>query len=284
MSDGIVPLLYDVVAVARERQVGITAAGLAYHGFNTLVPLGILLLVGVTLIDGLEVVLAGVETATGLDAAVSRDALDSATGDGGSDRLRAAVLALGILLWSAVRLFRAVNGAFTDVYGSRAEQSPVSATLTASLITAVNVVLVTLTVAVGVMLVSVVGVSLSLLVDGLTGTTAGSIVLAGLLAAIFLPMYFLFPEADVSVREVLPGTAFAAASWTVLAVGFRIYVGTTESVALFGVAGAVLLILTWVYFGGLCLVLGAVLNAVLGERVEPGDEWVPAGRSLPSDD
>ena len=284
MSTGIVSLLYDVAAVARERGIGITAAGLAYHGFNTLVPLGILLLVAVTLVDGLEVVLAGLERATGLDAAVSRDAFDQASADDGSDRVRASVLALGILLWSAIRLFRAVNGAFTAVYGSRVEQSPVSATITASLVTAVNVALVTLTVAVGVALVSVVGVSFSLLLDGYTGATVSSLVLFGLLLALFLPMYFLFPEADVTVREVLPGTAFAAVSWTVLAIGFRVYVGTTESVALFGVAGAVLLVLTWVYFGGLCLVLGAVLNAVLAERVEPNDEWVPAERSLPSND
>ncbi|THE63493.1 hypothetical protein D8Y22_16815 [Salinadaptatus halalkaliphilus] len=100
-------------------------------------------------------------------------------------------------------------------------------------------------------------------------------VLAVLLIGVFAPMYYLFPEPTVSVGEILPGTVFAALSWTVLAVGFRIYVATSDSVALFGIAGAVLIILTWVYLGGFCLLLGAVLNAVLADRVDPETEWIP---------
>ena len=269
-------IVRDVAAVARERQISVTSAGLAYHAFNTLVPLVVLALVAVTLVDSLEPLVSALETATGLEGIVTGDGLEGAVGTD-VDRTRAAVLAVAILLWSAVRLFQAVNSVFTDVYGSRKKQSYVTTAATVTLVTALNVVLVTATVAVGVMLVGVVGISLSVLVSGFWMADASSVLLVGLLMAVFLPMYYLFPQPDVSVGEVLPGTVFAALSWTVLAVGFRFYVVTSESVALFDIAGAVLLILTWVYFGGLCLLLGAVLNAVLGGHVEPDDDWIPLG-------
>ncbi|MEY7851383.1 YihY/virulence factor BrkB family protein [Natrarchaeobius sp. A-rgal3] len=267
-------LVRDVTAVARERQISVKSAGLAYHAFNTLVPLVILLLVGASLLDSLEPLLESLEAASGLEGMVTDGGMDEVAG-AGVDRTRAALLALVVLLWSATRLFQAVNSAFTGVYGSRRGESYANTAVTVALVTAFGVALVTATVAVAIALVSVVGVSLSVLVGGPLATVASAVVLAVLLTVVFVPMYYLFPQSDVSVAEVLPGTVFAALSWTVLAVGFRIYVATSESVALFGIAGALLLVLTWVYFGGLCLLLGAVLNAVLADRVDPEEGWVP---------
>jgi membrane protein len=267
-------LARDVTAVARERQISVKSAGLAYHAFNTLVPLVILVLVGATLVDALEPILETVMEAFGLEGVITDEGLEEAAGESG-DRIRAALLALVILVWSAARLFQAVNSAFTDVYDSRDDQSYVGSVATVTTVTAVNAALVTATFALGVVLVSIVGISFPVRTGGALAAIGSAVVLAVLLPFIFLPMYYLFPQADVSVTEVLPGTAFAAVVWTVLAAGFRFYLVTSESVALFGIAGAVLLILTWVYFGGLALLLGAVLNAVLAERVDPEEEWVP---------
>ena len=264
----------DVVAVARERQLSVKSAGLAYHAFNTLVPLVILVLVGATLVDALEPILQTVAEAFELEDVITDEGLEEAAGESG-DRLRAAALALAILLWSAARLFQAINSAFTDVYDSRSDQSYVGSIATVTTVTAVNTVLATLTIALGVVLVGVVGVSLPVRSDGLLAAAGSAVALVVLLPVVFFPMYYLFPQADVSAVEVLPGTAFAALTWTILALGFRVYVATSESVALFGLAGAILLILTWVYLGGLCLLVGAVLNAVLADRVDPDRVWVP---------
>ncbi|WP_226480049.1 YihY/virulence factor BrkB family protein [Natrinema amylolyticum] len=267
-------LAHDIAAVARERQLSVTAAGLAYHAFNTIVPLVILSLVGVSLVDSLGPVLELLVRGTGLEDSVTGSDLEAVTGDGGG-RTRAALLASGIFLWSAARLFQAANSAFTDIYDDRREQSYVDAATTVTLVTVLNAVLLTATVAAGVALVGVVGIRLPASNGGPLTTLLSTVALAALLFVVFLPMYYLFPHPEVSLREVVPGTAFAALSWTGLAVGFRLYVATAESVALFGIAGAVLLVLTWVYLGGFCLLLGAVLNAVLADRVDPETGWVP---------
>ncbi|KDE59048.1 ribonuclease BN [Halostagnicola sp. A56] len=274
-------LVAEITAVARERRVGVTAAGLAYHSFNALVPLVILLLVAVTVVDSLETVVDSLETMTGLEGVIDREHLDAVTSAGGN-RTRAALLASGIFFWSSIRLFRAVNSAFTAVYGSRRTQSSLEAARSASLVTGLYTVLLVATVAVAVALVGALGVSASLIFTGPLATGASLLVLTGLLFVLFLPMYYVFPQPNVSICEIVPGTAFAAVTWSLLAVGFRVYVSTAETVALFDVAGAILLILTWVYFGGFCLLVGAVLNAVLADRVDADDGWVPLSGDLPN--
>lgn len=273
--EAVVAFLSDVVAVSRERQLSVKSAGLAYHAFNTLVPLIILLLVGVSVVDALDTVLRTLESVSGLDAAATEGTLDEVTGNGGG-RLRATGLAFVILAWSGVRLFQAINSTFTAVYGSRRRQSLSDAVI--------EVLLSSMTVVVVVALVGVVGVGLSLVVDGLWWRLLSPVLLFGLLVAAFLPMYYVYPQTDVSIREVLPGTAFAAGAWALLAISFRFYVRTADSVELYGVAGAVLIVLTWVYLGGLCILLGAVGNAVLAGRVEPDDGWVPLGEDGDDDD
>lgn len=85
-------------------------------------------------------------------------------------------------------------------------------------------------------------------------------------------MYYRFPGRAITLREAFPGAAFVAVSWTVCAITFRLYVTSAEGVRLYGVIGGLLLLLTWLYIGGLTLLVGAILNAVLGDRVEVNDQ------------
>jgi len=76
-------------------------------------------------------------------------------------------------------------------------------------------------------------------------------------------MYYRFPDADLGWKDVLPGTLFAALGWAALQAIFQVYLvfrsGGAESFF-----GGVLVVVTWLYFSGLVLLLGAVLNAVIG--------------------
>lgn len=91
------------------------SAGLAYHAFNALVPLLILLLVGMSLVDALEPLLRAVEAATELEGVLTHNAL-LVTRSSDTNIVRVRTLVFVILLWSGVRLFRAVNSAFAEIY------------------------------------------------------------------------------------------------------------------------------------------------------------------------
>jgi len=80
------------------------------------------------------------------------------------------------------------------------------------------------------------------------------------LCGAFFPMYYLFPDIDVTPREVLPGTVVGAVGWAILQVLFQVYVSLTGGGG--SLIASILLLVTWLYFIGVILLLGAVVNAV----------------------
>ena len=256
------------VAVVRERHVTASAASLAYYAFNSLVPLMVLLYAAITTFGTTLAVARALELVTGIGAAEFETAI-SRISESGAGRVRAVVLALAITVWSTHRMFRGVDSIFADVYGVRGERSIGRRFLDSTLVL--------VTVAVGVVVLAGVGVALSLRVSGLPWLVLGPVMLWLSLAAVFVPMYFVLSGPDVSVAEIAPGAAFAASVWTVSLLVFRVYLSVSETVELYGVAGAVLLVLTWLYVGSFALLVGVVLNAVAAGRVEAETEWLPEG-------
>jgi membrane protein len=73
-------------------------------------------------------------------------------------------------------------------------------------------------------------------------------------------MYYLFPDVDHEPRDVLPGTVLAAVGWTLLQVGFQVYASLGGEDG--NLIASILLFVTWLYFTGVVLLLGATYNAV----------------------
>ncbi|WP_380678272.1 YihY/virulence factor BrkB family protein [Salinigranum sp. GCM10025319] len=258
------------LAVVREKHVTASAASLAYYAFNSLVPLLVLLYAAITTFGTTLAVARALELVSGIGAAEFETTI-SRIGGSGAGRVRAVILALAITVWSTHRMFRGIEGIFADVYGVRTERSVVRQFLDSTLVL--------VTVAVGVVVLAGVGVALALRVSGPVWLVLGPVLLWLSLAAVFVPMYYVLSAPGVSLTEIAPGAAFAASVWTVSLVVFRVYLSTAETVELYGIAGAVLLVLTWLYVGSFALLVGVVLNAVAAGRVEADEEWLPDGLS-----
>ncbi|WP_236639764.1 YihY/virulence factor BrkB family protein [Salinigranum halophilum] len=254
------------VAVVREKHVAADAAGLAYYAFSSLVPLLVLAYAALTTFGTALVLAQALELVTGVGAG-EIEAVISRLGGDGAGRVRAVALALVISVWSTHRMFRAVDRIFAEVYGVRQERSRTRRFLDSTL------VLVTVTV--GITVMTSLGVVLAVRVSGPLWAGLGPVVLWLSLAVVFVPMYVALSGPDVSTTEIAPGAAFAASIWAVSLVVFRLYLSTSETVELYGVAGAVLLVLSWLYVGSFALLVGVVLNAVIAGRVEPDEAWVP---------
>lgn len=238
--------------VVTETQISLLAAAIAYYGFVSMIPLLVL----------------GVAAATSVGETALADRLVAAAGGilapAGEDLLRSAVTArrgvggvtlvgLGVLVWGAVKAFRALDRAFSLVYGERSGEPVLTGLLDAV------VALGAVGVAVAALLVA--GTAVALLPGPLVGLV-GTVALVPTLLAVFLPLYYLFPDVPVSLRSVLPGAALAAVGWTALGAAFAVYASTFADASIYGLLGAVLLVLSWFYVGSLLLLLGAALNAV----------------------
>lgn len=267
-TEDVAPVLRTVVAVARQEHITLLAASLAYYLFAALVPLLLFAIIGLSLfgngvLSQVNAAMSGTVLPQGLS--IPRTLLSQTEG-----RLRAAALGAVILTWSALRMFGALDGAFAAVYDTRDGISLRDKVFDATLVF--------FTVTLATASLALVGVALALVVrDQLLLRLVSPLFLFGTLVVVFLPMFYVLPETrGVSVAEILPGTLLAAVVWTVSGVLFRLYATLSSSVQLYGAVGGVLLVLTWLYVGGLALLVGAALNAVLAGRVDPDTEWVPS--------
>ena len=252
----LLPFVRSLVGVVRDEQLTFLAAAIAYYAFVSLVPLSLLTLAVASAVAG-ETIAAEVlalvgefltpEAATLLEGALVADA----------GREGATIVGLLVLLWSSLRLFRGLDVAFARVYGHETPVGLLSQVRDALLVLGAIGFGLGVTVVLG----TVVPVS-----DLPLASYVGPLSLVVVLSFVFLPVYYVFPESGVDVREAVPGAVFAGGGWTLLQLGFSVYAARAASFQLYGIISAVLVVLTWFYFGGLLVLLGAALNAVLAGR------------------
>jgi YihY family inner membrane protein len=253
------------VDAVQESDATFVAASLAYYAFVSLIPLLALVVVVATVVGGealaTEVVALVGDLLTPAAQTSLIDAFRSDTGRGG-----VGVVGLLLTTWGALKLFRGLDRAFGKVYG----------TVPGGIVEQVrDALLVSVSIGVGVGGVTVVGSVIAFLPIPGAGLV-GSVSLLVALVVAFFPLYYVFPDAQVTPRQALPGTVFAAVCWTLLGVGFGLYATFAGSSAVYGLLGGILLLVTWFYLGGVVLLVGAVLNAVLagwsfGDDSEGGD-------------
>ena len=98
--------------------------------------------------------------------------------------------------------------------------------------------------------------------------------LALLLATIAVVLvYRALPNVRQRLRLVIPGAVVAVLLWTAMSYGFQLYIDHIGSFdATYGSIGAVIVLLTYLWFTGMVLLLGAELNAVVQKAApRPGD-------------
>lgn len=249
--------LRTLISLVQERQLPFLAAAIAYYAFLSVVPL---LIIGLTLATTLAGQALATELLELLDEFLTPEAatlLESTLVDGTG---RGGVTALGlvVLIWGALRVFRGLDIAFSQIYGDSTPK-PLLEQIRDALLAVVGITL-------AIVATIVISGIISYLRVPLAGL-GGSLGLLVVLTIVFYPVYYIFPAPVIAPREAVPGAIFAAVGWTILGTVFGIYAANAGSFELYGVLGGVLLLLIWFYFGGLILLFGAAVNVVIGERV-----------------
>jgi membrane protein len=256
--DRVVAVLRALVHEIRVERVTFMAGSIAYHAFVSLLPLLLLVLAAISALgstgleEGLLALTRAVLTPGASEALVAE--LETANATTG-----VSVLGGVLLVWGTLRIFRGLDTAFSDIYESGGANG------FADQIFDGVVVLVAVAFAV------VVGALVETRLGGLAAVPGGwlvqRLVLVAGLAVVLFPMYYVFPdEDDLLLREALPGAAFAAVGLTAFQTLFRFYIGVSSRSPQESLLAAILVFLTWLYFSGLVVLVGAVLNAVVTNR------------------
>ena len=246
---------WQIVSVAHDRNITFAAAGVAYYALASLVPM-LLLAVAVTTAVGLEFVLEQVldvveNLLTDTGQELLAEALAETTG-----RTGAGVVGTVGFVWGTLKLSRGLSRAFGELYEyeskiSIRKQATNTVIVFGSLVIAVVVL---------------VGFDLLIAYGPVPEWLVGSLEQATLFVALsvaLLPLYALLPPGRLRLREVLPGALIAATGWVLLRFGFELYAAYAAEYQVYGVLGALLLFITWLYVGALTVLLGAVVNAVV---------------------
>lgn len=251
------PFARAVVDEIRTENVTFMAGSIAYQAFLSLLPLLILVFFVVSAV-GDQQLATQVETQTNAFLPESAQTLlgNAIAGNAGSTGV--SVIGIVTLLWGSLKIFRGLDMAFSEIYDSEAKNSFLDQ------VTDGLVVLVTIGVAI--LAAGAATTIFAVFEDVPFIGLLSPLALVVALTIAFVPMYYFFPDIDVSVREVLPGVLVAAVGWTALQALFQIYVSFSSKTDAYGILGAIIILLTWLYFSGLILLLGAVVNAVLAGR------------------
>ena len=251
--------LTAVYRTANDRDISFLAAAFAYYAFVSLIPLVLLALVVGSLLGGEDaaerlIVVAG----DFLPAAGEQLVTDALTTESG--RAQATVVALVVAAWGALKVFRGLSLAFDKVYDEVVEETLVDQLR--------DGLIVILAGAGAFALMIVIGTVVGFAADGVpfAGAVSWLTLLAGLVL-VFLPVYYVLPPIPVALADVLPGAVVAAVGWTILQAGFQLYAANAGRYQAYGAVGAVLLFVTWLYFAGMLILFGAVLNVVLADPV-----------------
>ena len=246
----------SVVEEAREQEITFLAASTAYYAFVSLIPLLLLAFVVVSFVASDQFARDVVSQASGLLTATGQDQIvefiTNPQGQGGTT-----AIGLVVLSWSAIKVFRGFDEAFSAIYATEDKTGIVEQVKDALLVlTAIGA---------GVVVVVLTGAATALFpqlpfVDLIT-----TLIQLVALVPVFLPLYVVFPDAGISIREALPGAVVVTIGWTVLQVLFRIYAGVS-STSPSQFLGTALLLVTWLYFASILVLLGGVVNVVLANR------------------
>jgi membrane protein len=261
-------VLRAVVREVRAENVTFMAGSIAYHAFVSLVPFLLLVLFLISRVGDealarafLAAIAANLTPAGATEGGVigqfTELLLQAATS--GTRNASISLLSLVALVWGTLRIFRGLDQAFSDIYESESVNTFVDQV--------VDGVVVFGALAVALFLVSAAERFVGLPPLGAADAVARPLLSVCSVGIALLPMYYVFPDENVGVREIVPGALVAAVGWVALSGVFRYYVAAS-STSSYGIVGVVILLITWLYFGGLVLLVGASVNAVLAGRSE----------------
>lgn len=255
----VVATVRSAVALAREVEITFMAASVAFYAFFSVIP-SLLLALAVGSMLGGDAFAEGIVALTGEYLSASGEAVVNEALTGPSGRLQASATGVLALIWSALKVFRALESAFDRIYRSHAD-TPILQQFVDG-----TVVLLTIGLALGLMITvgTVIGMPDVVAVPYLDAVSW--LVLIGGLVGVFVPLYYVMPPVSVSIREILPGTATAVAGWLALQALFQLYAANALQYRVYGFVGAVLLFMLWLYIGAVILLFGAAVNVAAADR------------------
>lgn len=97
-------------------------------------------------------------------------------------------------------------------------------------------------------------------------TVLNVVISIALLSAVFAAVYKVLPDTEISWRDVAVGAVATAILFTIGKSLIGLYIGSSQVASSYGAAGALIIILLWIYYSGLIFLLGAEFTRAYAEQ------------------
>ncbi len=281
------PLLKETYSEWSADKASRLAAALAYYTIFSIAPLLVITIAIVGLFFGQEAARGGIDQQIrGLVGDQGASAIQEMIANAGkqSSGILATVFGVIALLFGATGVFSELHGALNTIW--EVEEKPRS-----GVVSYVRDRFLSLTMVLGIGFLLLVSLALSAALASmgsffhtiLPGTQAlahgvNFIVSIGIVTLLFAMMYKFLPDVKIAWRDVWIGAALTAFLFAIgkFLIGF--YLGTSSMASAYGAAGALVLVLVWVYYSAQIFFLGAEFTQVYarryGSRIEPAEDAV----------
>ncbi|MFB6227039.1 MAG: YihY/virulence factor BrkB family protein [Halobacteriales archaeon] len=250
--------LRAIVHEIRTDRITFMAGAIAYNAFLSLLPLLFVLLTIASTIGRGELQ----ETLISLtEALVTAGAAEIFVAELRNASTGASLVGLVALAWGMFRIFRSLDTAFSDIYETQAEN-----TVTDQIVDGIVVFG-----SLAALLIAVFTLESSFGFGDVTGFLSpfSRLFFVCVIGLTLTPLYYVFPdESEMGILETVPGVLFAAVALIVLQSIFGYYVALSDPAANNQLLASIVVLLTWLYFCGLVVLVGAAINATLSNRSE----------------
>jgi len=251
-------------------------AAIAYYTLFSLAPVLVIAIAIAGAVFGAEAargeIMAQLQGLMGADAARGVERLLASAGDRSTGRV-ASIVGVVILLVGASTVFSELQSDLDRIWKARPPEHGgvreliVPRLLSFGMVLALGFLLiVSLVVSAGLSALGKYwaerfGGGLELLMHG------GDVVVSfGVLTLLFAMIYKILPRTRIAWRDVWTGAAITSALFVVGKLAIGVYLGRTGAASGYGAAGAVVLVLLWVYYSAQIFLLGAEFTKVYAHR------------------
>lgn len=281
------PVFADLRKRLNDLDFSLQAAGIAFFTFLSIVPLIGSLALAYGLFSDPAVLKRRLEDIKRLfppeTSALLQEPIRLALESAGSKQGLALIVGLALTLFAARGAASAIITALNNAYDRVETRSFVRLQLTAIALTAAIIATLATTFSIA-SLISSLGTRLlpaSPMTEALM-TALSVVVLTAISAAVVASMFRWVPDhTDARWKWITPGSVTTAVAWFMLSTGFSWYADNFGRFGtVYGSLGAIVALLTWLYFSAMVLFVGACLNRSLEAVAPPGNDAsaCPAGR------
>lgn len=279
-------LILDTVNGFIADDVLTRAAGIAYFTLFSIGPLAVIAIAVAGFFFGDEAARGSLSTQLrdllGPRAADAVQDMIRGTATGGNSLL-ATVISLGTLLLTASGAFGALQSSLNAIWKTQAPTGGTISRVVRAKLAALGLVATT-----GFLLLTslIASAALSALRDWISDLFPGVQLLLqlvnfllsfGIITALFAAIYKVLPDRDIAWRDVAVGAMITALLFTIGKTVIGLYLGNSSVASAFGAAGALAVVLVWIYYSAVIFLTGAEFTrAWAGITGSQTDAPVPA--------